>query len=132
MLSHANMRLDGTRSVALAARGCPTALRERTGTPLTALDTVEQAAAATVTEPQAELIDRMRARWFIGDADDVAERLAGFAAKHGVDEVMISPAAGASERDPLDRVPGRERTVELLAERLLASAGTAEADRDAA
>jgi hypothetical protein len=31
---------------------------------------------------------------------------------------MISPAAGAFERDPVDRVPARERTLELLFERL--------------
>jgi luciferase family oxidoreductase group 1 len=109
--------------------------RLRTGTPLTALDTVEAAAAATLTEPQADLVDRMRARWMIGDADEVAERLVAFATRYDVDEVMISPAAGASEHDPIDRVPGRERTIELLAARLPQGAATAtgpSAERDAA
>jgi luciferase family oxidoreductase group 1 len=92
--------------------------RLRTGAPLTALDTVEAAAAATMTEPQAELVDRMRARWMVGDADDVAERLLAFAVRHEVDEVMVSPAAGAHDGDPIDRVPGRERTIQLLADRL--------------
>ena len=92
--------------------------RLRTATPLTALDTVEAAEAARLTEPQRELVDTMRSRWFIGEASDVAERLAAFAARHGVDEVMISPSAGGLASDPIDRAPARERTLELLAARL--------------
>ena len=88
--------------------------RLRTGTPLTALDPVERAAEARMTPAQQELIDGMRTRWFVGEAGEVAERLAAFAALHGVDEVMLSPAAGASIADPIDRVPARERTLELL------------------
>jgi luciferase family oxidoreductase group 1 len=125
----------GDEARALALPQLQHMARLRTGTPLTALDTVEAAAAATVTEPQADLIDRMRARWIIGDADEVAERLVAFAARHGVDEVMISPAAGAREQDPIDRVPARERTVELLAARLPQGAPApvgAGAERDAA
>jgi luciferase family oxidoreductase group 1 len=93
--------------------------RLRTGTPLTALDTVEDALAATLTEPQQELIGAMRGRWFVGEADEVAERLTAFAQRFEVDEVMVSPAAGALRDDPVDRVPGREATLELLAARLL-------------
>jgi luciferase family oxidoreductase group 1 len=92
--------------------------RLRTGTPLTALDTVEEAQQARMTEPQQELIDSMRARWFVGAADDVAERLVAFAARFDVDEVMISPSASSSAADPIDRAPARERTLELLAARL--------------
>ena len=92
--------------------------RLRTGVALTALDTVEQAAEAVMTEPQRELIDTMRPRWFIGEADDVAGRLAAFAERHGVDEVMVSPSAASSAADPVDRAPARERTLELLAARL--------------
>ena len=93
--------------------------RLRTGTPLTALDTVEDALEASLTEPQQELIATMRARWFIGEADEVAERLAAFAERFEVDEVMLSPGAGAHRADPIDRVPARERTLELLAARLV-------------
>lgn len=89
--------------------------RLRTGAPLTALETVEDAAEARLTEPQQELVATMRARWFIGAADEVAERLADFARRFEVTEVMVSPAAGATRQDPLDRVPARERTLELLA-----------------
>jgi alkanesulfonate monooxygenase SsuD/methylene tetrahydromethanopterin reductase-like flavin-dependent oxidoreductase (luciferase family) len=71
-----------------------------------------------MTEPQQDLIATMRARWFVGTADAVGERLAAFAERFGVDEVMVSPSAGAYQGDPLDRVPARERTLELLAERL--------------
>ncbi len=31
---------------------------------------------------------------------------------------MINPIAGAYEHEPLDRMPGRERTVELMVEAL--------------
>jgi alkanesulfonate monooxygenase SsuD/methylene tetrahydromethanopterin reductase-like flavin-dependent oxidoreductase (luciferase family) len=92
--------------------------RLRTGTPLTALDPVEVAAEVRLTEPQQELVATMQARWFVGEASEVAERLTAFAARFEVDEVMISPGAGASVNDPIDRVPARERTLELLAAHL--------------
>ena len=92
--------------------------RLRTGTPLTALDTVEDAEAARLTEPQQDLVAGMSARWFVGEAGDVAERLAAFVQRFGVDEVMISPSAGAFAGEPIDRAPARERTLELLAARL--------------
>jgi luciferase family oxidoreductase group 1 len=92
--------------------------RLRTGTPLTALDTVEDAEAARLTEPQQDLVAGMSARWFIGEAGDVAERLTAFAQRFGVDEVMVSPSAGAFAAEPIDRAPARERTLELLAARL--------------
>ena len=38
-----------------------------------------------------------------------------FAARFGVDEVMISPIAGAYDGDPMDAAPGRAETLELLA-----------------
>ena len=40
--------------------------------------------------------------------------MAAFAARHGVDEVMISPVAAAYEGEPLDGSAGRARTLELL------------------
>jgi luciferase family oxidoreductase group 1 len=92
--------------------------RLRTGTPLTALDTVEEAEAAAITGPQQELIESMRSRWFIGEAGEVAERLVAFARRFEVDEVMVSPSAGAFAADPIDRAPAREATLELLAAHL--------------
>jgi luciferase family oxidoreductase group 1 len=92
--------------------------RLRTGTPLTALDTVEGAETAPITGPQQELVDGMRSRWFIGEAGEVAERLVAFAQRFEVDEIMVSPSAGAFAADPIDRVPAREATLELLAAHL--------------
>ena len=39
-----------------------------------------------------------------------------------VDEVMVHPVAGASASDPVDRNPGRERTLDLLASAVFAAA----------
>jgi alkanesulfonate monooxygenase SsuD/methylene tetrahydromethanopterin reductase-like flavin-dependent oxidoreductase (luciferase family) len=60
----------------------------------------------------------MRSRWFIGEAGEVAERLVAFAQRFEVDEIMVSPSAGAFAADPIDRVPAREATLELLAAHL--------------
>jgi len=92
--------------------------RLRTGTPLTALDTVEGAEAARITPAQQQLVEAMSDRWFIGEAGDVAERLVAFAQRFQVDEVMVSPGAAAFAADPIDRVPARERALELLAAHL--------------
>ncbi|MNJ04432.1 hypothetical protein D3C73_1652010 [compost metagenome] len=59
-----------------------------------------------------------RAKWFVGTASAVASDLRSFAAKHGVDEVMISPIAGSYENEPMDAAPGRLQTLELLAAEL--------------
>lgn len=92
--------------------------RLRTGTPLTVLDTVEAALEARLAPAQHELVEAMSARWFIGESGEVADRLTEFAARYDVDEVMVSPSAGASAADPIDRAPARERTLELLAAHL--------------
>lgn len=105
-------------AVALAQPQLQHMARLRTGTPLTALDTVEGAAVAVLTHPQRELVDSTGGKWIIDAADAAADRLAALAARFEVDEVMVAPAAGAHEGDPLDRVPARERTLELLAARL--------------
>ncbi|MFS0866360.1 LLM class flavin-dependent oxidoreductase [Microbacterium sp. 179-B 1A2 NHS] len=90
--------------------------RLRGNRPLVALETVEQAAAAEASDSLATgLLDAMRARWFVGTGDDVRSRIAEFAARHGVDEVMISPVAGATEDEPMDAATSRIRTLELLA-----------------
>nr|WP_240917750.1 hypothetical protein [Phycicoccus sp. HDW14] len=45
----------------------------------------------------------------------MAARLTALAAEHGVDEVMVSPVAGALAGTPVDRSPAREETLRLLA-----------------
>jgi len=90
--------------------------RLRGGRPLVALETVEQAADAEASDHlAAPVLDAMRRRWFVGAGAEVRERLAAFAAQHGVDEIMISPVAGAYEAEPLGVAAGRVQTLELLA-----------------
>lgn len=90
--------------------------RLRGGRPLIALESVEQAADAEKIDHLATaLLEGLHRRWFVGEADDVRGRLAAFADAHGVDEVMISPVAGAYDAEPADAASGRTQTLELLA-----------------
>ncbi|WP_336626343.1 MULTISPECIES: LLM class flavin-dependent oxidoreductase [unclassified Microbacterium] len=90
--------------------------RLRGGRPLIALETVEQARDAESSDHlAAPLIDALRRRWFVGAAADQRDRLASFAAAHGVDEIMISPVAGAYDGEAMEAATGRVRTLELLA-----------------
>ncbi|HLU63219.1 MAG TPA: LLM class flavin-dependent oxidoreductase [Protaetiibacter sp.] len=93
--------------------------RLRTGKPLRALDTVEAAEAAELDAASRHVIDAMLERWVVDAPDAAAERIRTLAARFGVDEVMVSPAAGSRTAEPADRALGRERTLGLLAERLL-------------
>jgi luciferase family oxidoreductase group 1 len=95
--------------------------RLRTNKPLVALETVEQArAGASDFDGLAEsIMASARATWFVGTPDAVTADLRAFAARHGVDEVMISPIAGAFEDEPGDVAAGRLQTLELLAGELL-------------
>ncbi|WP_416361068.1 LLM class flavin-dependent oxidoreductase [Microbacterium sp. VKM Ac-2870] len=90
--------------------------RLRGGRPLTALETVEQSAAAEAEDRlAAPLIDALRRRWFVGTGDEARAALASFADRYGVDEVMVSPVAGAYDAEPMDAADGRVQTLELLA-----------------
>ncbi|MET0736523.1 MAG: MsnO8 family LLM class oxidoreductase [Microbacterium sp.] len=91
--------------------------RLRTNKPLTALESVEQAqAGASDFDGVAEsIMASARSKWFVGTGPDVASEVAAFAARHGVDEVMISPIAGAYDSEPMDASHGRVQTLELLA-----------------
>jgi alkanesulfonate monooxygenase SsuD/methylene tetrahydromethanopterin reductase-like flavin-dependent oxidoreductase (luciferase family) len=90
--------------------------RLRGGRPLTALESVEQAAAAEAEDRlAAPLIDALRRRWFVGTGDEARAALSAFAARHGVDEVMVSPVSGAYDEEAMDAATGRVQTLELLA-----------------
>ncbi|MGV9193721.1 MsnO8 family LLM class oxidoreductase [Microbacterium sp. MC2] len=90
--------------------------RLRGNRPLVALETVEQAAAAEAADGLgAPIIDAIRRRWFMGTGADVPSRIAAFAAQYDVDEVMISPVAGAYHDEPMDAPGGRAATLELAA-----------------
>jgi len=101
--------------------------RLRTNKPLTPLESVEQAAAAQrdgtggLSDGLAvSFMDSARSRWLIGSGADVASGVAAFAARHGVDEVMLSPVAGAYDSEALETPDGRAQTLELVATNLLA------------
>lgn len=90
--------------------------RLRGNRPLVALETVEQAAAAEATDQlAAPVLDALRRRWFVGTGTDVRTALAEFAARWGVDEVMISPVAGAYDAEPMESAAGRIQTLEAVA-----------------
>jgi len=102
------------------ARALPqlrTMARLRGNKPMQFLETVETAERALAENADAaelSLIDAMRQRWFIGDADSVRASLAEFSARHGVDEIMVAPVAGSYDAEPLDSPTGRAQTLELL------------------
>jgi len=89
--------------------------RLRLNKPLTALETVEEALAAASDPATDQVVAAARERWFVGTGESVAAELAAFAAEHGVDEVMLSPVAGAYESEPKDAAAGRAQTLELIA-----------------
>ena len=95
--------------------------RLRLNKPLVALETVEQALAAAAAEQDAataQVVASARERWFVGTGESVAADVSAFAARHGVDEVMLSPVAGAYDSEPRDAAPGRAQTLELVARAL--------------
>lgn len=96
--------------------------RLRTNRPMRPLETVEEAAAAPADSIADELIAGMERRWIIADAPTAASEVRRLAERHGIDEVMVSPIAGAFESEPTDTAPGREQTIELLAAELSAPA----------
>jgi len=101
-----------------AARALPALLnfsRLRTGKPLRPIDTVEDAALEEQDAATRHVIDAMLQKWIVDAAEPARARVAALAASFGVDEVMVAPGAGSRADEPLDRTPGRERTLELLA-----------------
>lgn len=89
--------------------------RLRLNQPLGTLETVEQARAAEPDAATAQVVQAARSRWFVGTGASVAAEVQAFAARYGVDEVMLSPVAGSSESEPLDTSPGRAQMLELVA-----------------
>ena len=92
--------------------------RLRSNKPMRAIETVDEALAAPSDPLEQSMVDQNRARWFVGTGADVATALRDFAARYDVEEVMVSPAAGAYASEPLDGTPGREQTLELLIDAL--------------
>ncbi len=116
---NASVDEDADRARELALPQARSFARIRSNRPHTAAETIEEVRAAgadAVLDPRTE---EVLARWVVGDAASAAAQLAELATRHGIDEIMVSPAGGASAADPLDRVPSRETTLRLLAEHLL-------------
>ena len=90
----------------------------RTGQPLAAQRTVEEAEAAGLAEQHRGLADAMLSRWVVGTPDVAAQRIRELATTYAVDEVMVHPVAGAYAGSPADRAPAREETLRLLAKAL--------------
>lgn len=91
----------------------------RTGRALTPQLTVEEAEQDDYVSGQAPLIDRMRAKWVIGEPDQAAKKVTALAEEFDVDEVMINPVAGAYRDTAIDTTPGREAALRLLAEAMI-------------
>ncbi len=56
-----------------------------------------------------------RERWFVGTGESVAAEVRAFAETYGVDEVMLSPVAGAYDAEAMNSAAGRAQTLELIA-----------------
>ncbi|MFG6446151.1 LLM class flavin-dependent oxidoreductase [Microbacterium sp. P06] len=89
--------------------------RLRSNMPLVPLESVEQSLAHPFDGMADSLMTQTRATWFVGTGDSVASELTTFAARHGVDEIMLSPIAGAYDAEPLDSADGRAQTLDLIA-----------------
>lgn len=89
--------------------------RLRTNRPLVPLETVEQAKADPFDAMAESIMASSRQKWFVGTGDDVRAQLADFAARYDVDEIMLSPVAGAYDGEALDVAGGRAQTLELVA-----------------
>ncbi|TWG99803.1 luciferase family oxidoreductase group 1 [Nocardioides sp. J9] len=90
----------------------------RTGQPLIAQRTIEDAETiveAGLPEAHQSLVDAMRRKWVIGDAESARKEIADLAASYGVDEVMVNPVGGATSGTDPRTAPTRVRTLELLA-----------------
>lgn len=89
--------------------------RLRTNKPLTPLETVEQAKADPFDAMATSIMESTRQNWFVGTGEQVAAQLQSFAERWQVDEVMLSPVAGAYDGEPLATAGGRAQTLELVA-----------------
>jgi luciferase family oxidoreductase group 1 len=89
--------------------------RLRLNKPLIALESVDEALAAASDPATDQAVEAGRSRWFVGTGAQVATELREFATKFGVDEVMLSPVAGAYDSEPMDAPAGRTQSLELVA-----------------
>lgn len=96
----------------------------RSGRPMPAGLSIEEAAAMELDPILESFIAEMKNAWFIGDADSVAQRIQALADRFDVDEVMIAASIGEDAASDPRTAPARQRGLELLAERLLSDRDT--------
>ncbi|MGV0700774.1 LLM class flavin-dependent oxidoreductase [Mycolicibacter sinensis] len=92
--------------------------RLRTGRPLGAVDLVEDAQAARISDAEQRIVDGGLRRAVVGAPAEAADQLTALAAHFDVDEVMVNPVASARRGTDPATAPGREQTCELLAKEL--------------
>ena len=92
--------------------------RLRTGRPLGAVELVEDAHAAQVSDGEQRIIDSGLRRAVVGAPAEAADQLRALAQRFDVDEVMVNPVASARRGTDPATAPGREQTLELLAKEL--------------
>lgn len=105
---------DEARRLALPNQLMMMALR--TGQPLGPQLLVEEAEKVELAAPQVEVLERMAARWVVGDPEEAVEQLTRLAATYEVDEVMVHPVASAYVGTDPGAAPAREETLRLLAD----------------
>lgn len=99
------------------ARALPQArqfARMQTNQPMRPMETVDEAQSAESDPVMDAAVEKVQSRWLIGTPDRVAADVVAFTTTHGVDEIMLSPVAGAYEGEPFDSCVGREQTLTLL------------------
>lgn len=92
--------------------------RLRTGKPLTALDLVEEAQAASLTPQEHAIVEAGRAKSIVGTPAEAADQVRELAEHFGVDEVMVNPVGSAYRGTDAATAPARDLTLELLAKEL--------------
>ena len=111
---NASVATTAEEAYRLALPQLHTMLALRTGQALQPQVLVEEAEKVELPGPHADLVEAMAARWVIGDPDQARTRLGELAERHGVDEVMVNPVAGAHVGTEPGTSPAREETLRLL------------------
>lgn len=93
--------------------------RLRSGKSLHAIDLVEDALALELEPHLEHIVQSGLRRPVIGTVDQAVEQIRALAQEFDVDEVMINPVASARRGVDPQSSPGRDRTLELLASRLI-------------
>lgn len=111
-----NISVAATReeAYALALPQLQQMARMYTGQQLSALSTVEEAAATLMTDVQQDIMAGMAGKWIIDEPVGAAARVREMAFHYGVTEVMVSPVSSGRDSDALSETPDRLRALELL------------------